>query len=599
MHMSGQSQTLYDLFGVFRQIDNDPYDTYQRLANKIFRDSRYHLCFGHIQGSPGAFPASVCQLRVKIVDLGLAEGSLASRPRRMATADYLLRAFHAGVSAHATQNRGVQGSGSFQPLALPPQVLLRNLVSFDPEWVHLCFHVSLPASHDHRILGRQVSEMFSSELTGIVNTLKTWVADGAKLKGHCDVVEDMATLQRRLCRYGLVAFVGDGAILPRQSGVSQAPLEAGAVAFRAPDRLAVEVELPNAGPTRGLGIRPGVNVLVGGGFHGKSTLLDALVKGVYPHVPGDGRQQVVTHPEAAFICAENGRAVNGVDISGFIDKLPGGVDTTQFWTANASGSTSEAAAIVESVLAGAKLLLIDEDSSATNFLIKDRHMRKLIPKDAITPLCDRVQELHRHHGVSTLIVAGSSSEYLGVADHVIAMEDYLPVCMTDQARRLSLPAPQQVARPLKFADRRRLLADNFNPSYRVERLDKTLPVRIKPLRLQERVLEYGHEQLDLTRLRALVDPHQVVAIGYALLLARKTFSDRSLSPSELARALSRMMADRGLSILLPDSDSVLFMACPRRLEVAAAVNRLRSLKVEVHNTAAAGDRPSPPPKRDH
>lgn len=570
-----------DLTGVLKALDGRPYDAYRQLSRRSFDLEHGRVEFLHIQGSPGAFPATVGRLRLSLADLNLVDSCLANKPRQMATADYLLRAWRAGVEARARQNRGAQGSGSYQPLDMIPQVLQRNLVDFDPEGVQIAFRVSLPASHDNRILGREAAPMFSHELAGIVETLKAWGADAERLKMHCDVVEDAAALQQQLSRYGLVAFIADGARLPRKSGVSQAPLDQGAVAFQAPPSLAVTVEVPNAGRIRGLGIRPGVSVLIGGGFHGKSTLLNALVMGVYPHIPGDGRERVVTHRDAAFICAEDGRAVSGLDISAFIHNLPGNVDTEAFWTQNASGSTSEAAAIIEAVLAGAKLLLIDEDSSATNFLIKDRQMRRLLPEDTITPLFDRVQELYRRFGVSTLMAVGGSSDYLAAADQVIAMQDYLPVCMTEAVRHLSLSTPQPPAKPLELSDRRRLLADNFDPSCRVQRLNKTLPVRIKPLRLQERILEYGDQQLDLTRLRGLVDPDQVVAIGYALLLARRGLATRSLSPTDLADALSRTLAQEGLSILPTDEQAPRFLAIPRRLELAGAINRLRNLRVKV------------------
>jgi predicted ABC-class ATPase len=570
-----------DLFDLLKKLDGRAFSAYQTLSGRSFLHDRYHLGFLHVQGSPGAFPASVCQLRVKVAELGLPEDSLSNPIRKMATADFLLRAFDAGVAAHARQNRGDRGSGSFQPLSLPPQVLKRNLVRFDQEWVLIAFRVSLPGSSANRVLGRQAALMFSRELAGIAGTLKTWAADGGACKQHCDVVEDMVSLQGQLSRLGLVAFVGDGAVLPRQSGVSQTPLQQGAVAFRTPDDLALEVALPHAGRIRGLGIRPGVSILIGGGFHGKSTLLDGLVHGVYPHIPGDGRERVVTHPESVFICTEEGRAVNGLDISGFIDPLPGKEDARRFWTRNASGSTSQAAAIVEAVLAGAKLLLIDEDSSAANLLVKDRHMHKLIPKDTITPLFDRVQELYRRFEVSTLMVVGGSSDYLGVADQVILMEAYLPKGMTDAARQLALPGPQPPPKPLVLSDRRRVLADNFDPSYHVKRMRKTLSVRIKPLRLQEKILEYGNQQLDLSRLAALVDPHQVLAIGYALLLARKKLLDRSISPSELAGAIHQMVESEGLAILQDAPRNPAFFALPRRLELAGAINRLRNLKIDV------------------
>jgi predicted ABC-class ATPase len=572
---------INELSGLLETLDGKSFEDYRKLLNQSFYHDRYHIRFVHIQGSSGAFPASLCHLTVQSDELGIDELFTANGVRANATADYLLRAFAGAVTAHARQNRGAHGSGSYQPLILPPQVLPRNLVRFGSAGVRIAFHVSLPGSHDHRILGRQAALMFGRELDDIVCFLKTSTIPNERLLNHCDVVEDMAVLQNQLMHYNLVAFIGDGAILPRRSGVSQAPLKKGAVAFKAPDSMAVEVDLPHVGRVRGLGIPWGVTVLIGGAFHGKSTLLDALAKGVYPHIPSDGRQCVAAHPDTAFICAEEGRAVNGVDISGFIDNLPGGVNAKAFKTQNASGSTSEAASITEAVQAGAKFLLLDEDSSATNFLIKDSVMRRLIPEDPITPFFDRVRELYRRWGVSTLIVVGGSSEYLGVADQVMAMRNYRPVSMTGQVRRMTLPGSTEPHRSMAMQDRRRVVADNFDPAYHSRRLGKSIAVRIKPLRLQDKVLEYGDQQLDLTRLEALVDPHQVTAIGYALLLARNRLGHACLSPSDLAGALDELIEKEGLDILQSREHPPAAMARPRRLELAAAINRLRNLRVDI------------------
>jgi predicted ABC-class ATPase len=562
-------------------LDGLPYRNYQELQNQAFQLPHGLLRFVHVQGSPGAFPASVCHLVLKRAAQVLDSRCFDNPSRRLATKDYLLRAFGNGVTAHARQNRGAQGSGSFQPPNLPPQVLERNIVRLNRTQLRIAFNISLPGSETNKILGYQAVEMVARELPAIVDAVTAAAARREKTQRHCNTVEDMLYLQERLTRLGLVAFVGDGAILPRQSGRSQAPLKKHAAAFHAPDAMAVQVELPNGGLLRGLGIRPGVTVMIGGGFHGKSTLLHALAKGVYPHIPGDGRERIATHPDALFICAEEGRSVQGLDISGFIDHLPGGVDAGNFRTNNASGSTSQAAAIVEAVLAGAKLLLIDEDSSATNFLIKDQNMRRLVPEDTITPLFDRVGELYQRFGVSTLIVVGGSSDYLGVAGHVFAMRHYLAQDVTDQLHQLVLPKPAPPVKPLVLEDRRRVTAGNFDPSYRVERLAKTLPVRIKPLRLHETILEYGDEQLDLTKLTALVDPHQIAAVGYALLLARQLVRNQSMSPTRIAETVCRRIVQKGLDSLCPEQGKPLFFACPRRLELAAAINRLRSLKVDM------------------
>ncbi len=564
-------------------MDGKSYRKYGALSNKTYDAEDYLIRFLHLQRSPGAFPASVVQLEMDHHNLELDGAFLSNPPRRLATADYLLRRFREAVQTHARQNRGAQGSGSFQPLELPPQVLQRNLVHFEHGALRLAFHISLPGSKENRIVAAHAIAMFEEELPAIIRHLRKAVGSGNALKVHCDVVEDMIDLQGRLSQYNLVAFVGDGAILPRQSGISSSPLKTGAVAFHAPDDLAVAVDMPHAGRVRGLGIRPGVNVVIGGAFHGKSTLLQALAKAVYPHIPGDGRERVVAHPDAAVICSEEGRAVTGLDISGFIDRLPSRKSTRRFSTPNASGSTSQAAATVESLLSGVKLILIDEDTSAANFLARDRNMRRLIPEETIIPLIDRVGELHRQWGVSTLMVLGGSSTYLGAADHVVAMRNYQPVDMTGRALELDLPQPPQPPQPLAVCDRRQVSAGNFDPRYDARRLGKTLDVRIKPLRLQTGVLEYGNQRIDLTCLDALVDPHQVMAVGYALMQAGARLGDRLLSPSDLADALDDLIADQGLDTLAAGTRAFIPLARPRRLEMAAAINRVRDLQVQYND----------------
>ncbi len=582
--MNTESKSINSLEVLLKKLDGQSFRDYRRLAGNAYHQKDHLFQFVHIQGSPGAFPASVCQLVIDNSDLGLPDWCLASPPRRIATADCLLRAFNAGVRTHARQNRGARGSGSFQPVDLPPQVLERNIVQPDLSQTHIRFRISLPGSADNRILGDPAIRMFTQELPGIVQFLKKSIACTDRLKRHCESVEDMISLQSRLPNYGLVAFIADGAILPRRSGESQEPLKRGAVTLKAPDELAVEVEFPNAGRTRGLGIRPGVNVLIGGGFHGKSTLLKALAMGIYPHIPGDGREMVVTCRDAVCISSEEGRVVNGLDISPFIGNLPGRSDSETFWTENASGSTSEAAAIIENVLAGARLLLIDEDSSATNFLIKDRHLRKLIPEDPITPLFDRVRELYSRYRVSTVIVAGGSSEYLGVAEHVIAMQNYLPVCMNEPVRALSLPSPMPTPRPLVLSDKRRVLEDNFDPAYKAGRIGKTVPVRIRPLRLQEKILEYGNVRLNLTHLAALVDPDQVLAIGYAIWLMRKRFNSIKMPPSDLARTVCSLIETESLDTLSNAERRPLFFAAFRPIELAGAINRFKDLKIAIEGS---------------
>ena len=573
------SRPAGQLASLFRRLDGERFHRYQELRGQAFTYEDFSVRFRHIQGSTGAFPASVCALKVDRDVLGLPGWAVESRPRTLATSDFLLRVFREAVSEHSRSNRGVNGSGSFQPLTLPQQVLERNLVQIDDDRVHVAFRVSLPGDDDPAILGSEAEEMFLGELPDIVEGIQESIRDRSRLRSYCCTVEDAEELANRLSEKGLVAFVADGARLPRRSGVSDRPApEESVVPFRAPPDLATEVHLPNAGRVRGMGIPEGITVIVGGGFHGKSTLLNALAAGVYPHVPGDGREQVITRRDAVMVPSEDGRSICEVDISPFLRDLPDDTDPSRFSTSNASGSTSQAASIVEFLAAGAGLLLIDEDSSATNFLIRDHVMRDLVTDDPITPLLDRVRDLHEEHGVSTVIIVGGSSEYLHVADQVIHMKEYRPLDLTEAASDLPSHAPPAPGRSMSVGDARRLLPGNFDPSYTAERLDRTVDVRIKPLRGENRVLEYGDDQINLRALKGLVDPDQVLAIGRALLSARTELDEENSSPTELAEALDRMISEEGLGSLTRDDP--LFLARPRRLEIAGAINRIRSLQVE-------------------
>ncbi len=582
--MSGhKTMNAIDFLDLLRGLDNHAYGAYRRLKNTRIAFDDFNFCFRHIQGSPGAMPASVCQINLPASNFPIPVWARSNDARSLAAADFVLRAFTCGVETVARQNRGVDGSGSYQCSTMPQQILARNAVTFSATGTSILFRLSLPGSRSKQVLAGEAEEMFFRELVGIVERVKDDIGDYQRFRSQCELVEDLQHVQERLGEHGLVAFIADGSILPRASGVSDKPARRGVIPFRAPDEAAVVLDFPNAGKVRGLGIRKGVTVVIGGGFHGKSTLLNAVGRGIYPHVAGDGRERVVSSKQAMMVCAEEGRSIQGLDISSFISTLPEKADPRTFFTKNASGSTSEAAAIVESMLAGAGLLLIDEDSSATNFLMRDRHMRKLIPEDPITPLLDRVRQLYEDHLVSTVIIAGGSSDYLGVADQVIAMRDYVPVDMTAEARALNLSRTHPPAGPLNLSDRRQLLPGNFNPLYINERMNKQVPVRIKALRGQAlEIIEYGMDLVDVRSLKGIVDADQMLTIGYCLLLARRLeLATTGPAPSVLARMVIDVVREKGLDVLQPPQYPPVFFAGIRLLELSGAIDRLRSLAVKV------------------
>jgi len=447
------------------------------------------------------------------------------------------------------------------------EVLERAAACVGGDYLELRFRVGLPA-RGRTVLGRAAARLLTQVLPQAVEVLRAPNLDEAEARHWADLTEDHARLQDRLAELGLVAFVRDGSVLPRKSGVSSEPLE-DAVPFESPPELRVTLDTLHHGPVSGMGLPEGVTVITGGGFHGKTTLLEALELGVYPHVPGDGREWVVTRKNAVKVKSEDGRAVTGVYLTPFIHDLPRGASTDAFSTPDASGSTSLAAAIMEALELGADTLLLDEDTSATNLLVRDARMQRLVRKETITPLIDRVRELHQRLGVSTVLVTGGSGDYLDVADRVLLLEHYRARDATAEARA--------VARELPTG---RAVGDPAHPL--VVRPRVPLPEGLDPRRgnrekIQARgtgELVYGPETVDLRGLDQLTDPSQVRAIGHLIARLRHLAGRHTLR--ELLERLETELDERGLIALAPLPE----LARPRRFEVGAALNRLRRLNVE-------------------
>jgi predicted ABC-class ATPase len=565
--------TASDLCHLLRSLDGKGYRAYKQIGPR-YRFDDYLLRVDHVQGDPFADPT---RLRV-IVDsrrAALSNDLLESEARRTASADYLNRTLAAALRG-ASRQRGSGKSGELSIL-LPGQEVLRRtaLLVHRDGTIEARIRAGLPA-RGRTILGREAAELICEVLPGAVarGLLPEHRSERA-LRNHAQVVEDARAMREQLESRGLVAFVADGAILPRRSGVDDAPLPAdGAVPFSAPPALRVTLRAPNAGDVTGMGVPEGVTLLVGGGFHGKSTLLRAIERGVYDHVPGDGRERVVAVGHAVKVRAEDGRRVCGVDISNFIGELPGGGDTSHLETENASGSTSQAAAIVEALEVGSRCLLLDEDTSATNFLIRDARVQALIARgdEPITPFIDRARELHRDHGVSLVMVVGGSGDYFDVADTVIAMRSFQPFEVTERAREIARELPTRRSaegRGWRPFGRRVPIPASIDP--RRGRRD----VEVKST-VAERV-RFGEGEIELSAVEQLVEAAQTRAIARALAWGRGgCFDGTSDVPSALHR-LMEALEQTGLDSV--DERVVGDYAEFRIFELAAALGRLRTLRV--------------------
>ena len=562
-----------ELRKILTRLDGKGYKAYKDIKG-AYDYINFTLFIDHVQGDPFASPSRV-RAEVKMDKAGFPYDLWDSRLKKIALEDYLARQFSFAIRRGCKGRRGIGKSGLVAIDSGRQEVLERNSVNVDEQKVEVRFIVGLPAS-GRTILGLEAIAMFFQEIPQIVEkslflrNLKT-----NELRSHIKLAEDQGVLRKWLKEKDLVAFVANGAILPRRSGVDDRPLQMGVVPFRSPQELEVEVELPNRGVLQGMGIPQGVTLIVGGGFHGKSTLLNAIELGVYNHVPGDGREYIATHDAAVKIRAEDGRSIEKVTISPFISNLPLKRDTKRFSTENASGSTSQAANIIEAVGMGAQVLLIDEDTSATNFMVRDERMQELVAKEKepITPFIDKVQKLYRDYGVSTVLVMGGSGDYFDVADTILMMDEYRPCCVTEKAKEIALR--HEVKRVDEgggsfgeFSDRKPKAS-----SFDSQRGRRDVKIDAKGLK----GILYGTDFIDLSYLEQLVDISQTRCIGFLIHYYVSHYLDKS---EDLKKGLEKVMCDveeKGFDILLPYK--VGNLALPRIYEVAGAINRMRCLKV--------------------
>jgi len=547
-------------------LDGKGYKAYKSIAG-VYTFPAFELSIDHVQGDPFATPSRI-SVRVDTIKAAFPAELWQTTVRRVALEDFLGRAIRRAIQRFVKGRRGSGGSGEFHISTSGQQVLLRNALFVREDFIEARFTLGLPAN-GRRAAGREAVSMFIDELPQVINAALYYESlDPTQVQQHVHSVEDQDALRHWLQDAGLVAFVADGSLLPRASGIDDRPLKKDALPFIAPDSLARSVNLPNAGELRGLGIAHGVTLIVGGGFHGKSTLLHALERGVYNHIPGDGRERVATLDNAVKVRAEDGRAISRVNISPFIDHLPFGRDTVAFSTENASGSTSQAANIVEALECGTQLLLIDEDTSATNFMIRDERMQALVAddKEPITPLIHRVRDLYEQRGVSSVIVMGGSGDYFDVADTVIMLDAYLPQDVTEKARALARPIRHE--KPGKTFDgpvSRRPDAEVLNPA-RANR-----DVKINTYEVND--LLYGEHRINLSQVEQLIDIGQTRSIGLMILYYAQHYAANG---ENMLQALQQVMADaqqQGLDIFTPYK--VGDLALPRLHELAAAINRIR------------------------
>ena len=563
--MKGSMELKNELF----KIDGKGYKAYKALEGR-YDFKKYVLSIDHVQGDPFASPSRV---RV-IIDNKVAqipEELFDNKNKEIAVCDFLTRLFSKNIRNQSEKIFGSGKSGLIEISRCPQEILERTAIIRNKNFFEVRFYVGFPA-RGRSVLARELEKIIFNIIPNIVESTFIYEnIDKLALINRVKLMEDQCFIRENLKEKGLVAFVANGSILPRESGISARPLRDGKK-FVSPQALEVEFDTPNRGKIKGMGIPKGITLIVGGGYHGKSTLLKALELGIYNHIEGDGREFVITDESALKVRAEDGRAITSTDISLFINNLPNGKDTVKFNTENASGSTSQAANIIEAIEGKAKVLLIDEDTSATNFMIRDDIMQQLVikEKEPITPFIDVAKSLYKRLGISTILVAGSCGDFFDIADLVIQMDCYEPYEVTTKAKELSrgkISLRDDLDIYIDFG--RVLVKGSISEG----------PKGIKIKNLGKDGLSINKENIDLKSVEQIVDGEQINTIGMTIKFIEDKYSGKDLTVERIVDEIEKDLTKSliGIDNIKGGNGS---LAMPRKQEILCAINRLRTLKIK-------------------
>lgn len=558
-----------DLKHMITSLDHRGYPGYKELRGE-YDFGKYQLSIDHVQGDPFASPS---HLSVHIAGeiAGFPQELFDTTPKRITLQDHLTRLFGAALNPFSFKAKGSGKSGLLSVSRCGQQVLERTACRVQTDGsVIIRFEAGFPAN-GRSINGGELIKMLCQFIPEAVqNSLYYANIDQKALQKAIFLCDDQQAIRANLEPMGLCAFLADDSILPRESGISDRPMK-GAVPLHSPDSLQVTMTLPHRGTITGMGIPKGITLFVGGGYHGKSTLLQALEMGVYNHIAGDGREFVITDATAWKLRAEDGRSISQVDISPFINHLPNKKDTVHFSTEDASGSTSQAANLMEGIESGSKLFLIDEDTSATNFMIRDELMQKVIcrQEEPITPFIERVNAMYEELGISSIIVAGSSGSFFQVADRIIQMREYVPYDITRKAKDAAADYPALTIDP------------HFPPS-QSKRMPKPNQALKKEQRLKMKTsatheMMIAKDSIELRYLEQLIDSEQTNALAYALKYMELHLMDGKKTLPQLLDEIEKCISQKGLESLFDREYVRSSLAAPRRQELAACINRYRKL----------------------
>ena len=569
-----------------RSINCKSYPAYKGLKG-LYHFGNYILSIDHVQGDPFASPSHV-SIQISHRDAGFPVEYYKDTLTGTTLCDYLTRQFEKQVSQYSFRAKGSGKSGLLTVSHCGQEILSRTACEITEKGITARFFVGFPAN-GRTINATELEKILFDFLPVCIQKSFFYSSLNAKeLQNYIELAEDQEFIRQTLPAKNLCAFIADGSILPRESGISSRPMKA-SVPFTSPDSLRISINLPHKGKITGMGIPKGITLIVGGGYHGKSTLLNALELGVYNHIPGDGREYVITDATAVKLRSEDGRFIKDVDISMFINDLPNKKDTRCFSTLDASGSTSQAAGIVESMEAGSHLFLLDEDTSATNFMVRDAFMQQVIQreKEPITPFLERAEDLYKKAEISTILVAGSSGAFFHIADTIIQMDNYVPKDITASVKKLcsQYPLPAVSVTDFQLPHSHRIMSRPAESSKHLRhnsRGNHSDSGAAKPERLKTRIsgtdgFSLGRQEIDLRYTEQLIDAEQTAALGLLLKYAVEHLADGRRTLPEIVQFLWKNLSLHGLSFFTENQKISCGYATPRIQEIYACLNRYRGL----------------------
>ena len=492
-----------------------------------------------------------------------------TKSREVAARDFIVRQFVSKAARYSISSPGVKG-GHISIDRPSHELLETNAAVVGNDSLEIRFAVNLPVKNG-KVFSQAAIELFMKSVPGIINNCMIFNnLDGEKLANWIETNEDAEVLRGMLGESGLVAFIADESVFSGHVNIDSKVF----VPLSPPDELAFTFNLPNRGKVRGMGIPAGITLIIGGCSHGKTTLLRAVEFGVYNHISGDGRELAVTVPDAVGIRVEEGRRIENVDISPFIANISKNIDTKHFSSRSAPPAASMAANIMEALEAGTSLLLFDDETAVTSLMGRDARLQALISKEfePITPLVDILPLLRDEHGISSIIV-GASGDYFDIADTVIAMKDFNPVVVTDEAKKIAKENPS--GRIIESTGHFPLPAGRCPLNWSLEPEKKKGSNRFRSH--GRRYVQYGDEFIDVSKVTQLVNQSQSRAIARGIAMVYK-FMDSSQSLMDAVSKVMERVENVGIDVL---SNRLMGdLASFRAYELTAAINRMKNLKIK-------------------